>query len=501
MQTRNQPDRDAALRERLQLLVQEHPQAEIARKTGVGKHNVSRYLKGTKIPGEFLCALVEQMGVNPSWLLAGEGTPYLSDVTAGTAKMGGNLLELVQAMTEVAKMRLGALAGKTHLKVLRQLDDALRDYERLREELNSQSRPFFETLLSDYRDAIFRHNLERAAHLRRASHQIARLCDDERLKRELYARDAYHEFQLKHLDNALDLQRKVLMGVIGAEDQVSERMLVEAFNYCRALAETGRFREAYATCGAALELGRELSQLSRYRLLEGQRGQFELELGNLRQGLRLMSETIPRLKDREAGIVWGELLLAQLLAGILDWRGAMETGVNSVSRSASLVRWAFWSQDVEAIRAIVARFAGQEHWQVLDDSFLVNTMRDLVKIRQGDRKTYRRWRKEAFEPEYRRKPAGVQRIMILIENSTLAIAAADRDASRIVRKTEDEISALPGNRTSELLWNAMHHRNVLQCKAPANAEWKALRKKAAGWFTEMVENGYAAFAPLVEDAV
>ncbi|MHC4839448.1 MAG: helix-turn-helix domain-containing protein, partial [Planctomycetota bacterium] len=478
----------------------DHPQAEIARKTGVGKHNVSRYIKGTKIPGEFLVGLVQQLGVNPTWLLAGEGTPYLSDVTTGTAKMAGNLLELVQAMSEVAKLRMGALASKTHFMVLRQLDEALRKYEQLREELNAQSTPFFRSLINDYAEAAAHQNLERAQHLRRAAHQIARLSDDATLLRELNAVDAYFEYQNKNIDKALELQRKVLMGVIGAEDQVRERVLVEAFNYARALAEIGRYQEAYETVGAVLELGRGLAHLSRYQLLWAQRGALEVELGNLHEGMRILGDAVPQLDPREGRTIWGDALVAQMLAGTIDWRGASETevdGIKGVSRSGNLVRWAFWLQDPEAIQHICARFVGPERWQVLPESFLVNSMHTLVEINEGNAKSFTKWRKEGLTPRLRRARKGVERISLLIEESVLAMAARHRSANEIIEKTDDEIRSLPDGTMPGIIWRAIHLRNVMRCKGSNRKGWKARVAAAESQFKQWTEAGYHVFRVLL----
>ena len=65
---------ESTLRARLQQLAQTHSQAELARKTGFPPANVHRFLKAGKVPADFCEALVREFGVNPAWLLAGEGT-------------------------------------------------------------------------------------------------------------------------------------------------------------------------------------------------------------------------------------------------------------------------------------------------------------------------------------------------------------------------------------------------------------------------------------------
>ena len=73
---------DEEIRERLRQLVKTRSQSDLARKTNTLVSTVNRYLKSTKIPGEFCTAVINGLGVNPAWLMTGEGTPFLADVSA-----------------------------------------------------------------------------------------------------------------------------------------------------------------------------------------------------------------------------------------------------------------------------------------------------------------------------------------------------------------------------------------------------------------------------------
>ena len=136
-------ERAEQIQQRLIELAEQHSQADIARKTEFSRNNVSRYVNGTRMPIEFAAALVEGLGVNPAWLLTGEGTAYLSDINSGTQEMAGDLLALVDAMAAVNRMRLGSLTGKHHLGVLRELNETLKKHEGLRDRLNKHSRKIF----------------------------------------------------------------------------------------------------------------------------------------------------------------------------------------------------------------------------------------------------------------------------------------------------------------------------------------------------------------------
>ncbi|MCA8910275.1 MAG: hypothetical protein KDB82_01110 [Planctomycetes bacterium] len=477
MQTRNPPDLDAALRERLQLLVQEHPQAEIARKTGVGKHNVSRYLKGTKIPGEFLSAIVTSLGVNPAWLLAGEGTPYLSDVTSGTAKMAGNLLELVQAMSEVARMRLGALTGKTHLKVLRQLDEALRGYEKLRDELNSQSRPFLENLLVDFQAALRKQDLDRCAHLSRAAHQLMRLSDDEEMARELNGLEGYRCFLAGDNQRAIELQRKVFLGWLTGFDEVNDRTLREAFNFARALEERGRFAQARDVAAATLELTRALADSSRYQLVRTHLGWLEFCLGDLRAGMPKLIEGLARTEPDDRRTISGCVVTAQLVGGTINWRGAAEIGSQGVSRSSALLRWAFISTDAETIEGVRKIAVGEHHDQVLPGSFLDGSCDALLRLVHGEQKAWRSWHDEAFTPQLRRATTGLGRFNLYLQAATIAVAGGVAEAVRLVLDTERELENIPAGVLPHVLWRIRHNLNAVH--AAKGSRSKPLKEVAA----------------------
>ena len=60
---------DRHIRGRLRELTSTHPQAEIARKTGISKPNVHRYLHGNRVPASLCAAIIENLE-NPLAMLA-----------------------------------------------------------------------------------------------------------------------------------------------------------------------------------------------------------------------------------------------------------------------------------------------------------------------------------------------------------------------------------------------------------------------------------------------
>lgn len=116
---------ESSINQRVRELVHQHSLSDVARRTDTPVTSVHRYLNGGRVPGDFCARLSEAYALNPGWLLSGKGKANLGDVAPDTADMAGNLLELIQAMSAVEQMQLGALSGKHHLRVLRELSDAM----------------------------------------------------------------------------------------------------------------------------------------------------------------------------------------------------------------------------------------------------------------------------------------------------------------------------------------------------------------------------------------
>ncbi|CAG0949961.1 hypothetical protein PLCT2_00136 [Planctomycetaceae bacterium] len=339
------PESNAVLLTRLKQLVQHMHQAEIARKTGASRNNVSRYLRGTKMPLEFGVALVKGLGVNPAWLLAGEGSPWLADVAAGTAKTAENLLSLVNAMAEVARMRLGSLAGKHHLKVLRELNDAMQHYETLRERLNKQTAPFFHELLDTYERALLSSEIERAEELRKALTQVSRLCDDGALARQFTRAQAYHEHFFGAPDKAIELQRKVLRIDLTTPGAVTSRMCSEAHNFALTLRGSGKLREARAICQAMQTLGRQAGVDKALLGLQYIEGSIDVALGELAEGLPKMTLSYTAMEPDSRARSQAAWLRALLSTDSLSLAQAFDLKPDLDSVAPMLLQYAVWLED------------------------------------------------------------------------------------------------------------------------------------------------------------
>lgn len=382
MQTRETRDDDDLIRERLHKLLAERSQSEIARKTGSQVAAVNRYVHGARVPASFCSSLVRGLGVNPSWLLVGEGSPYLSDVPEQTAKLGENLLELVEAMSAVSRMLLGELTGKHHLKVLRELNDALLRHEQLRATLNERSRPVFERILSDFQKALDGLETDRADHLRKAADQLSRLCDDETLTRNYLRMCAYHEFQLRHSQRFIQTQRKLFLRSISDSALFNDESCDEGRRIVIALIQMDRMDEARKMCQALLTLaGEEGRHWPSYARLETALGNLTADGGRLYEGVALIQRNLPRLTGMHQTVAQAALARMLLWAGVLDIEGAAAIGPPSDAKAEHFLQYAWWTRDRAALDKAM-RYAAREDlkpvWRVRFYLVLAEAMQKLL---------------------------------------------------------------------------------------------------------------------------
>lgn len=372
--TSDEQRRAKAARDRLAEIASRWHQAEIARRTGTSRTNISRYLKGTRMPLDFGTALVEQFGVNPAWLLTGEGTPMLADVSGATEKAAGNLLALVEAMSAVAKMRLGALAGKHHLRVLRELNDALERYEGLRRKLNAQTDSVYRELLDHYETALRKGRVEQAESLRDALAQVRRLCDDVALDRRFHAWQAFHEQFFGRHELAVGFQRQVFRAALPDPADVSERTLFETANFALTLCGSGRFQEARAVCRAMMALAMEQGLAgTAVFALEAAEALADAELGELARGMGVFSRALLSLSTELRKRLHGQNIKLQLYAGLVNYFSAIHLWPGDV-QSPEMLRFAVWLEDPKVLEHACATWIGtgvKEHPRTLVAGYAV----------------------------------------------------------------------------------------------------------------------------------
>jgi transcriptional regulator with XRE-family HTH domain len=497
-------DVDADIRERLQTLTIQHSQAEIARLTGISRANVSRYLSGNRIPAAVCSALVKSLGVNPAWLLNGEGSPYLSDIHAGHAAMATDLLEVVEAMNAVARMRLGALTGKQHLKALRDLDDALRRYETLRDKLNEHSRPILKNLLDDWERAWHDMQAGRSGHLRRAAEQVSRLCDDDELKYRLLKAQAMDELFQANVEGALDIQRKVALSAIMRTAVWDDEVLNVILRVTFILESAGRTDESIAMCRAARELavvyGARREIIAR---LDAQIGDVLTETGRISEGLPLLQRAMAFLDDKGRKIWSGPLAYALFFAGAqeFDQLAVEPQGPGNQLLGSQLVRMALWLEDVEAMRKALHIYDKLRGGATNDPETEHAVARwAIIAADKPTEETFRAAQAELHKDMADENAPVRLAQMITYEAQLALICKQDEEARRILDSAGKMYEGLPKDVHPMLIGQAIYHRHVLRLfeNAPPGRD-RNRYEEAAKWFRDHYNQGYGRFRDLAAD--
>lgn len=484
MQTRNF---DLALRDRLLSLLRLHSRTEIAHKTGESLANVSRYAKRTRMPARFCAALVQALGVNPAWLLAGEGTPYTADIAAGTQRMAGNLLELVEAMNAVTRMRLGSLAGKQNLKVLRELNDALVRYEDLREKLNVHSRAIFSRMIADLQGALNRMDLERAVEIRKAARQVARLSEDEALLSEFARLQAHVEFLSRNYDRALEFQRQVFLQSVLARRPLAESDFEELARHALTLGQMLRYREGLTILDIAIRLLEENSGFAIARWMRFLRGQLLVDLGDLRGGLAAMLEHYPCLGGKRKAAAEASLIRAFLAAGTMSLEQAMAFGADIETKSHNLINHAICTENVPALKAVLAYHASERVAKVVRPGAAPGkSAARLLRAAGGDASAlaehaaqYQREAKSFLHP--------TARASWLIDLCQLArLCGRSRKAREYFDAASSALAEIGSQYTLPFTIEAVHWRSALELDRNTST--------ARAWFAAKVAAGFAMFA-------
>ena len=246
-------DANSIVLERMGKILANVSQAEIARKTKTSRNNVSRYFSGRRMPIDFCQGVIEAFDINPTWLFTGQGKPRISDHTEEVGKTASDLLELVNAMNAVMKMRVGSLVGKDHLKVLRQLNDAIENYEIIRSRINEYFKPIFSDLVEKFGKSLQEKKIERAEGYRVAARQVARLCDDEDGLIHLHSLESTLETYNGDPNKALFHARRVFWAMITSPEEKSKHVFYgTANNFSLSLMKMGRMQEAQGVLSAVL---------------------------------------------------------------------------------------------------------------------------------------------------------------------------------------------------------------------------------------------------------
>ncbi|NUQ33319.1 MAG: helix-turn-helix transcriptional regulator [Planctomycetaceae bacterium] len=495
---------DNAIRSRFEELLKRHSQADIARATQTSRTNIHYYLKGRRLPADFCAGLANELDVNPAWLLLGEGEPYLTDVRWSQTERAETLLELVQSMNAIARMRLGALAGKDHLKVFRKLNDALFAWRETRERLSADANPVLAQLLEQLQHAFDQYDVNAAKRLLAGALQISEFCDDEQLKVRLDRLHAHHEFTLGNLDRAAAIYRGLVLRLMTSRNYADPEILDHLHYLIDNLRGARLGYEAKRFANAALALFETMRNEPAYGRVALMSGLLSLELGDMREAQALVRQAFSVFDEESAGTYRPMLDVLDLYAGTLPFDSfcrQLPEHCDSVGARYRIVYshvplvWACWLEDKGALTLALKDFAPLARQQQMHLGPLFAAYAEgLLALLRSNKRTNPGVLLKEFDGQglFDSRNADIDLLRPLLSAQLHRISGNFGASRRFIRDTQEVLDRAEGTRLYYIVMRMMHYRNVLRLAQsnPDKHELGDLVERSRSFFATHHGRGY-----------
>lgn len=242
--------------------------------------------------------------------------------------MAGDLLGMVQAMNSVTHVRVGALSGKHHEKVARELSDALRRCDDLRCRVGEHAKSVYAHVAGQLEKAMDKLDVDVADELMLAAEQIERLCFDDKVSSrhlELMTRLSILRYQF---DSAYEYQRRLFCMPLGDAELDSDEFCIGAIRLTKILEFAGDNSKALKVAQVAMLLceGNE-SKLFGYPMLASTAGALMVQDGKLFHGLQLQQRWVGKISSEiPRNAMSHKLMISMLFAGAMPPEDAFEWG-------------------------------------------------------------------------------------------------------------------------------------------------------------------------------
>lgn len=460
-----------ALRQRLRLLAERFTQSEIARRTGVSKANVHRYLKAGKVPAEFIVDLTRAFGLSPAWVLQGQGAMLASQVSAEAADESRRLLEVVLKLNAVGHEKLAVLQQDQSARGMRELADAIDRHEQLRTRLAQRAKPVAAKLLNEARDALAHARLPEAEAALAAAARLDRMVNQP----ELTASRNMMQGTLATYLGDLPSQRRAHLGALGALMQAdamrNRQFLRTCYNYCAGLANAGRLHEAARMADAMLLLGgAEPPEWAEDWLLQVPRAYLWLHTGRLIEALPVLSRVHAGASDDVRAYVDDMLVLAHFLAGAPARIEGIITGNELVGLLIALI-----DPSPESLAKLIKRPATQ----LPESSRLYLAAARCIHTGKG----------KVEWPEAAQGTAAFTNKVL--ETELQKRQGQEKAARRACQQAQKQLAALDPATTPNIAALALHQSQATKLLPEAHAQ------RARAWLQEHAAKGYLGLRPLL----
>ncbi|MCC7510939.1 MAG: hypothetical protein IT464_16395 [Planctomycetes bacterium] len=450
-----------AIRRRLGRIVAEHSLSRLAERTGTPISSVHRYVNGGRIPAEFCGALAAELSVSPMWLLNGQGAPYLTDVGGVATVLASGMREVVEAMNAASKLKLGSLAQRRDLKLLRELADASSRHEALRGQLTREVEPVIREWLGALRESLNKFELSRVDDLESALTRLLRFTDDASLLRDFDRCRAQSAYIQGRRAEAVDLQRRNLMLLLADGAELRETELRECFNLCVALSGMGRSEEGRAVAEATLALrGRGKPATLNSLLVQSMLAAFELSLGSASRCVSLLEEIYPKRTQHAAPNI--ELVQAMSMLRVQGFsvRAVLHEGFWGLPVVIDVLRFVLWREDPDEI-AFAVQFMEQRDEKVLHRAHLYGAQARWV-LRALNSKAAKPVPASLLDLEARfATDQPLEQLELAVLRAQRARLSSARDAAALVLRAHELLLGLPAGVQADAAVIGLHARNVL----------------------------------------
>jgi hypothetical protein len=408
--------------------------------------------------------------------------------------MAGDVLELVEAMNAVTQMRLGALSGKHHLRVLRELDDALKRFDALRVRLNSQSTPVLAELLDVLDAALQRRDLERAEGLRDAALRVSKLCQDDALGMRLDVSLAHFEFLRRNQAASLEHQRRVLGRRLIHGRPYSAEESLSAHNFVRILDSQGQRRAAWRIARAVLALAD--APLPQLQAVEAA---LAIDFGEVARAvdvLRAAATTVPTTYRPNVSMEMARALLASGAASLADVVGF---GPSSPAKISRMLMFAGFVEDASELDALTSGLSGWPE-KLFPESMTTMHVLCLQRCHAGDHKAVADFRK-AHAKSAVAPVIGFYYHAIL--SQLLRLAGDRKEAIEELRRADAALRGIAEPYHPYFERRALHARNTLALLGENEkaADLRALYSAEAAWVADWLARGYGCLRGLRDAGV
>ncbi|MBX3474667.1 MAG: helix-turn-helix domain-containing protein [Planctomycetes bacterium] len=461
------------LRQRLRQVAGHFSQAEIARRTGVSKANVHRYLRAGKVPGDFVVDLTREFGLSPAWVLQGHGAMLAAQVSNEAADESRRLLEVVLKLNAVGHEKLASLLHNDAGRGMRELADAIERHEQLRARLSQRARPLATKMLNETRDALAGARIPEAEAALAAVVRLDRMVNQPQLTA---ARNMLEGTLASYLGD-LPRQRRAHLGALGAlmqADRLRDRQFLRTcYNYCAGLVNAGRLHESARTADAMLLLaGTDPPQWPEDRLLHVPRAMLLLHSGRLIDALPVLTRVLAGCSDEVRPFVEDLLALAHFLGGAPARLESLLPGNELDGLLIALL--CPQPETLAALHRRLQRHGAQVSRQYVEAARCLATGKGEVK--------------------WENAPQPVTAFANLVLETELRMRRGQHTAAtRALNRARLQLQQLDAETTPHFAAAALHHRQAARlCKGkPA--------QQAQAWLKARIDAGYLCLRGLTED--